>query len=798
MPSRTGTSRRLRQHQVPSQRTQQQATATNSKNTAFQDQAIPTEAVIAVSQQQSQELAKSLLLGSLSAILYSRDLIRETSFVEACFDVHADEPWSYEAWKTGSIKARSDDGAENGAFDAMQQGYLSAFQLRIFEDIDNPDNLLETYTLSFSYHNSIRSYGRAVSGVEMTGPEGKRASLNNLKAGFANFMGLLTEFLGTLPDLPERRYFKPKLFYNGNCPVDYQAPGFKKGSTSLANFTQADGLIKRIYQPSNYQGGFHSVNMSVAYLQWPNQCGNPSPTGLRYTDPLAQHSADASNTRNFNERADARKSTRDPSGNGSLQHPFGADQHLGTSLEETDGNNSSEIADFTIVGRSNMRANAAFGSDHAGMRHGGCAPPKPTIRLKRKSSGETSASAVKAKTHRTNRNKIHDSTSRPDDKRGSGEMPTEEPGRSSRTLVSSQDTVRLDADIQDLRERAILRSMRKESTPAQEDTQTMNEAPPDDGITERGKPVKIQLIPYKLGDLNERLRLAQAHGLDDKQQNSRSTPGTEDEDAITCQCGWLEDEDDNMIFCDWCKTWQHCFCYGFRGVSDPRIPKQHACYKCLFKGEDSYKARQTLRDLQNFTLLRRGIHIIEDSGYHDNATFATALGVRDRQTASFTFKRLESEGVVVAATGRKKKGFKSGKPRYEIVSQEPERSAMMRKFFDPLYKITQYYISDSHENGEHPSENSRTTEPKNSKGATWARVSSDLPDPSENGRQHTSHGQSLQASPQRHFRRKRQPAAISQTLKSTNHSSLTETPVPADRTYDASPLGVFSRGMSAE
>lgn len=91
---------------------------------------------------------------------------------------------------------------ENGAFHAIENGYLRAFQLRIFEDPDHPENVLETYTLAFSYHRLAGTDGRVVSGVEVTGPGGKRASLNNIRIGLTEFMQNLVEFLDKLPDLP--------------------------------------------------------------------------------------------------------------------------------------------------------------------------------------------------------------------------------------------------------------------------------------------------------------------------------------------------------------------------------------------------------------------------------------------------------------------------------------------------------------------------------------------------------------------------------------------------------------------
>ncbi|KAL1652339.1 hypothetical protein SLS58_000466 [Diplodia intermedia] len=149
------------------------------------------------------------------------------------------------------------DYIEDGAFDAIQKGFLRAFQLKIFADPDRQENVLETHTLHFSYHRPAGTADNAVSGIEMTGPEGKRLSLVNLKIGLAEFIRSLSTYVDNLPELPEKRYFKPKLFYTDDCPDEYQAPGFIPPKTAAVSFPQNDELVKQTHQLESYSGGFH-------------------------------------------------------------------------------------------------------------------------------------------------------------------------------------------------------------------------------------------------------------------------------------------------------------------------------------------------------------------------------------------------------------------------------------------------------------------------------------------------------------------------------------------------------------
>lgn len=76
-----------------------------------------------------------------------------------------------------------------------------------------------------------------------------------------------------------------------------------------------------------------------------------------------------------------------------------------------------------------------------------------------------------------------------------------------------------------------------------------------------------------------------------------------------------------QINCNFCDTWQHVHCYGFRGSDDPRIPTIHACYQCLLQDKEA----PLLRELGDLALLRRGLHVIEVEGYSNDKELASML-----------------------------------------------------------------------------------------------------------------------------------------------------------------------------
>lgn len=127
--------------------------------------------------------------------------------------------------------------------------------------------------------------------------------------------------------------------------------------------------------------------------------------------------------------------------------------------------------------------------------------------------------------------------------------------------------------------------------------------------TTRDKPT---LSPTKASEL----RRDQEH----LRQHARDGRKTKKGEVILCQCGHAEEEDD-MVSCMCCGTWQHLHCYGYAGSDDPRLPEEHACYQCLLGGEE-----QLLERLKDLALKRRGMHMAVKKGAKSQRDFAEDMG----------------------------------------------------------------------------------------------------------------------------------------------------------------------------
>ncbi|KAF2401012.1 DNA-binding protein [Trichodelitschia bisporula] len=227
----------------------------------------------------------------------------------------------------------------------------------------------------------------------------------------------------------------------------------------------------------------------------------------------------------------------------------------------------------------------------------------------------------------------------------------------------------------DLHMRDALRSMLMPSSQSanQEETQ------PVEHISSKAEPEpKLTFSQKTLASLSKTRRRT-GHAKANRMMNSNG------KDVVSCECGF-NDEEEGMVNCDFCGRWQHLCCYGYEGTDDPRIPAVHICYKCLLGESEA----SLLRELEHFILLRKGVHVIMEWGYNNDREFSEALHC-DIQTASGVAKHLRQEGFLVCTPGSKKRGFsQSGKPRFCAVSKSSDYERMLKRYFDPTYKIAHH------------------------------------------------------------------------------------------------------------
>ncbi|KAH9810921.1 HORMA domain [Teratosphaeria destructans] len=161
--------------------------------------------------------------------------------------------------------------------------------------------------------------------------------------------------------------------------------------------------------------------------------------------------------------------------------------------------------------------------------------------------------------------------------------------------------------------------------------------------------------------------------------------GQKDE-PVNCQCGHHKEEDD-MVCCTYCDTWQHLPCYGYIGRDDPRIPNDHVCYQCLLGDEE----QPLLESLKELSTRRRGMDFALLHGLKSMKQFAKDMDLESWE-AMPVYQHLKNMKYIVEASGSHKPGYsQTGKPLYVAARSGEEHEDMMQKLFDPTLHIEHHY-----------------------------------------------------------------------------------------------------------
>lgn len=160
---------------------------------------------------------------------------------------------------------------EEGCYDALSKKYLKSVILTILADSQNPNNVLETYTLRVQYPNSpihqsvdtttaniaqlsLSRNNKSVLSVESASPA-------NFKENMSKILRSLCVMSQTLKALPTKKYLSMKLnYYEEVTPMGYEPPGFRAADFDIDHLFNA---------PTNkYSFGktvtpYHSIGLSM-------------------------------------------------------------------------------------------------------------------------------------------------------------------------------------------------------------------------------------------------------------------------------------------------------------------------------------------------------------------------------------------------------------------------------------------------------------------------------------------------------------------------------------------------------
>ncbi|KAF2704607.1 hypothetical protein K504DRAFT_494855 [Pleomassaria siparia CBS 279.74] len=563
---------------------------------------------------QSTEVMQTLVHGSISALLYQRGLLPAECFAHQYYvgiNSHwrytdyasgvreeIDEPAQHKGWTFRCLKKGSSPNGdallkllfheEDGAFYALQRGFLKALQLSIAENSNEPGNVLETYTFTFHY---TKTSANSQSNVEMTAPSGSKVTIKNARWSLVEMIRRVNNTCQELPYLPDNRYLTVTLHYNEKYSKGLQIEGFTDSTDNYINFPSGN-FEKVTHALGGMDAGFHSTSLKISYLslvdlpedneQFPGSIHNNSLTyecAASRVDDI-DHSLALMSARACSQ----------------AQGPLNTTNTANAEATFTRIDSSSASQSTPTAGSGSRSPSSLVSPDLDLDAHQPFATPRRPLKPKDFVMPEKVIAASSAVPHL-----------RSDD----------------------QITTRL------------LRQINQIPEPLQ-DTQTNTQATQSQALIHGETPYASELSQSTLDRLKIRSILIPERSMTSlirRKSNLDMIDGTSDK--VSCQCYWEGEENDDMCYCGFCDTWQHLHCYGYRGSDDQRFPKTHACYPCLLQGKEA----ELLHELSGLVLQRRALHILEIFSFGSVQEFANNLHC-DLRDANALVQHLRNEDLL--------------------------------------------------------------------------------------------------------------------------------------------------------
>ncbi|KAF3278764.1 DNA binding protein [Orbilia oligospora] len=239
-------------------------------------------------ERQSEKVVQDLINAAIGCITYLRGLIPEKSFCDMSYGGGSNEPQpqtqsgvaSQESDKTAKKKETGTrvkhiqrgfsieadtllDLIESGIFEALSKGYLKAFQLAVFLDIDHPEVIQEAYTFSINYHR--KEFGKSIDIKDITlSTTVQNGATHDQSAELLNFAQInrsvralirrLIVITQNLDLLPENRYLTIRLYHTSDTPEDWAPPMFTQSTEARADTSDSDGGTAHLPKRHCYGG----------------------------------------------------------------------------------------------------------------------------------------------------------------------------------------------------------------------------------------------------------------------------------------------------------------------------------------------------------------------------------------------------------------------------------------------------------------------------------------------------------------------------------------------------------------
>ncbi|BGO97761.1 Meiosis-specific protein HOP1 [Rhodotorula toruloides] len=665
-----------------------------------QAQVVDRQVTIQSSLQQVQELLEA----GIGCVAYLRGLLPEDSFED--YKLLAPRP---PVSRSSSKRDRSEDPAkentpssvrvkklkrgasseadklldylEVGATEAIEKGYLHQLVFAIYLDPEEPTNLVESYTFTFSYETDPQGNKKPelvvqdqLSGMVISSSIFGHSSRDNtrkesdVKRQVQQMIKNLITSTQVLDELPRRRFLNVRLFYTDDTPPEYEPPHFRPVAIDAPGYSFSTPTVAD--EPDfgtlgTVTTGFHGValhSVSIAHVLDTSYDEN-----ISLDEALARNKRDAAsrpvvwNAESLAERVTDEDdklvvaepvAVKDPSGK---VIPFelvsSAESEEMAQLRQKVGIEVNE--DALVVAKGHMEETLVDSniSDNEALRRAIAATDK---RPPSTSSPATQIAPVVSR-QRSCRPPVP----------FFGESTEQYKQRVSASQAAEPQVP------QASQPKGVERKDKQDNMPVETQlfdySQTLPEAQiVEEESEEEAEPDTIQTQETQTSP-NKAAKIVDIKAKRSPTKSSRSRSKFAGD---ACECGDKSD-DGGMICCSNCEVWKHAACYGFETVKDSRIPDVFICYHCraqagiaesILDPDKEAEIEQAIADLQSLALFRRALAIVYRKGLLGMKELAERLDV-DNATAGQVLKRLKAEEFVLEQTGtRRQRGKNSTQP----------------------------------------------------------------------------------------------------------------------------------------
>ncbi|GAA6027006.1 hypothetical protein JCM8097_006033 [Rhodosporidiobolus ruineniae] len=615
------------------------------------------------------------------------------------------------------------DYLDKGASEAIEKGYLYQLIFAIYLDPDEPNNLVESYTFTFSYETDSKGNKRPelvvqnqLSGIFLstssTLRSDERRKDGEIKRQVQQMIKNLITSTQLLDELPRRRFLNIRLFYTDETPTNYEPPCFKPFELQSSGFTLTTPRYEE--QPDfstlgNMSTGFHGVaihSVSIAHLLDAAYDEN-----LQLDECLARNKQDADTRSVVWDAEQLASSITDEDAKVVSPEPVGVkdDDGVVVPLEEVKGGEDVEMEVLRkkvgleydekalVLAREEMEETFLDShlSDNENLRRAITATDPNPVRREGEDPTQLDPLISRQKSYRPPV-PFFDETNEQYAQRRESSQPGGAAGVQAAKMVEEE----TERDVRMASPEAETQLFEYSQPAALADIAETESGPEPDTIKTLTQDDPVVTAPARLPDGAKKKSPNPpfAAGSSRTRPARKAARGRNKLNDTVCECG-DKDEDGGMIMCTSCNTWKHLVCYGY--ASDTKgaaLPSVFVCYRCrteaakgdslLDQGRED-EIDEALAGLKSLALVRRALDGIWDSKeLLDSKTLAKKLSV-DNSTAAQVLRRLEKEEFIYeqTAVSRRAKGNSQlnslKKGPLAVDKTPPKRRKKQAEYFTP-------------------------------------------------------------------------------------------------------------------